>query len=219
MPSARETRAALQLVTGEAVGSGLELLQRLQGTPEAQRLVLLDSVPGLIGYYADGSAALAADYYDETRDLAGVRVPYTSDVVVSDRTVKIRRAIAWSAEPLFTGDGDMAGRLAEVIQLETARPFRDTITTNRRQDPEAVGWRRVTAGGCQLCRMLADKGAVYKESTARFAAHPHCHCTASPEFRGGETGPEASVMQYTASKRNRTPAQQAALRDYLNTYY
>ncbi|WP_223690102.1 VG15 protein [Leifsonia poae] len=219
MPSSSETRAALQLVTGEAVTTGVDLLQRLQGTPEVQRLALLDSVPGLIGYYADGSAALAADYYDETRALAGVRVPYTSELVIADRTVKIRRAIAWSAEPLFTGDGDAGGRLAEVIQIETARPFRDTITTNRQRDPEAVGWRRVTSGGCKFCRMLADKGAVYREGTARFAAHPHCHCTAEPVFGPNDTGESVSAMQYLGSKRRRTPEQQATLRDYLDTYY
>jgi hypothetical protein len=35
---------------------------------------------------------------------AGVTARFTAEAVVSDRTVKIRRAIAWSAEPLFEGD-------------------------------------------------------------------------------------------------------------------
>jgi hypothetical protein len=73
----------------------------------------------------------------------------------------------------------------------------------------------VTSGGCKLCRMLADRGAVYRHDTARFAAHPNCHCGAEPVFGANDTGETASVMQYVASKRNRTPAQQAELRDYL----
>jgi hypothetical protein len=141
-------------------------------------------------------------------------------VSIEDRTVKIRRAIAWSAEPLFEGDEVLAGaRLAEVVQLDTARPFRQTVLENRRRDPEAVGWRRVTSGGCKLCRMLADRGAVYRHDTARFAAHPSCHCGAEPVFGANDTGETASVMQYVASRRNRTAAQKADLRAYLDTYY
>jgi hypothetical protein len=108
-------------------------------------------------------------------------------------------------------------RLAEVVQLESARPYRDTMLTNRRMDPEAVGWRRVASGhGCKFCRMLADKGAIFREETVRFASHPHCSCSAWPAFRSNDDGVSADAMQYVASQRKRTPAQKAALRDYLN---
>jgi len=220
MPSPSESRAALQLVTAEAVATANEALSRSTGSPEARRLVLLDAVPEVVGYYSLGSAALAADFYEEARETAQVGTRFTPELVVADRTVKLRRALAWSAEPLFTGlEADAAGRLAEVVQLEVARPYRDTITSNRRQDPESVGWRRITAGGCKFCRMLAHKGAIYREATARFAAHPNCHCTAEPVFRTNDTGETASVMQYVASKRRRSPEEKARLRDYLDTYY
>lgn len=220
MPSPLETRAALNLLTGEAVDVAGQVFAGTSGSPEARRLALLNDVPAVIGYYADGSAALAADFYDDTRALAGVRAPFVTELVVADRVVKIRRAIAWAAEPLFLGDTDSTlARLAEVVQPEVARPFRDTITGNRRRDSQAVGWRRVTAGGCKFCRMLADRGAVYKEATVRFAAHPSCHCTAEPVFVGQDAGPEASVMQYKASQRGRSAKQRADLRDYLNTHY
>jgi hypothetical protein len=210
--SARESRAALQLVTAEAVAYATDLANRVAGSPEARRLALLDGVPELIGYYSEGSAALAADFYEEERELAEVRSRFTAEAVVLDRTVKIRRAIAWSTAPWFDESGDSAdGRLAEVVQLETA--------TNRRQDPDAVGWRRVTAGGCKFCRMLADRGAVYKADTARFAAHTNCHCVAQPVFTTNDTGVEASVVQYRASRRSRSPEQRAALREYLDSFY
>jgi hypothetical protein len=223
MPSPLESRAALQLLTSEAVNVSVDLLSRLQGSPEAKRFALLEATPELIGYYSEGSAALAADFYEEERELAGVRGRFTPDLVITDRTVKQRRAIAWAAQPLIDDVDDalslVGGRMGELIQLEVARPFRDTITTNRRQDPRAVGWRRITAGGCGFCRMLAGRGAVYKESTARFAAHRNCHCVAQPVFDTGEVGEEASAMQYMASKRSHTPAQRASLRDFLSTYY
>lgn len=217
---AREYRAALQLVTAEAVAYATDLANRVVGSPEVRRLALLDGVPELIGYYSEGSAALAADFYEEERELAEVRSRFTAEAVVEDRTVKIRRSIAWAASPWFDDSGDSVdARLAELVQLETARPYRDTITTNRSNDPDAVGWRRVTAGGCAFCRMLADRGAVYKADTARFASHPNCHCVAEPVFTTNDTGIEASVLQYRASRRSRSPEQRAELRQYLEEFY
>jgi hypothetical protein len=192
------------------------LFASTSGSPEARRLQLLDGVPDVIGYYAEGSAALAADFYDDERERAGVAQSYVTTSVINDRVVKIRRGIAWAAEPLFVGeDAATPDRLAEIVQLESARPFRDTITTNRQQDPQATGWKRVTSGGCAFCRMLASRGAVYREASVHFASHPNCHCTAAPVFRTGESGPEASAIQYKASRRSRTPAQRAELRQYL----
>lgn len=220
MPTARESKAALALLTGKAVETTLSLFRSTSGSAEARRAQLLDAVPEVVGYYSDGSSALAADFYEDERERAAAAGFFIAEPIVLDRTVKLRRAIVWAAEPL-TKDltGDVEKRLAEIIQLESARPYRDTILTNRSRDPQAVGWRRVTSGGCGFCQMLAGKGTVYRESTVRFAAHDHCGCTAAPVFLGGEQGPEVSVMQYVASKRSRTPEQRAALRDYLATYY
>ena len=217
MPSANESKAALGLVTAAAVDTAHEILALTSGSPEARRAALLEAVPSTIGYYADGSAALAADFYDEERGRAGVRGTYTTELVLLDRTVKIRRAVAYAADPLFTGDEATANaRLAEIVQMETARPYRDTILTNRRKDPAAVGWTRIASpSACGFCRLLASKGAVFKQSTARFAAHDGCGCTAAPVFQGGENGPEASALQYIGSKRRRTPAEKQALRDAI----
>lgn len=220
MTTALESKAALQLVTGAAVDAVVSALDRLSGSPEQQRALLLDITPAVIAHYSDGSSALAADFYDDERERAAPPKLYIAEPVILDRTVKIRRAVAWASDPLFADAPEKtAGRLAEVVQLETARPYRDTILTNRRRDPSAVGWRRVTSGGCKLCRMLADRGAVYSDETARFAAHPACKCTAQPVFSTDDYGDEASVMQYMASKARRTPEQQATLRDYLNANY
>lgn len=215
MPTARESRAALTLVTGAAVSAVTRLLGSLSGSPDAQRADLLEAVPELIGYYTLGSSALAADFYDDSRERAGARGRFLAEPVIPDRGRKIGNAIAWATEPLFAqSDETVAQRLAPVVQLETARPYRDTITTNRQRDPEAVGWRRIAEGGCKFCRMLAGRGAVYKSDTAHFASHVNCHCTAQPVFRG-EPGDEADVVQYVASKRRKTEADRERVRAYL----
>ena len=165
---------------------------------------------------------MAADFYDDERERAAPPKLYLAEPVIEDRTVKIRRAVAWAAGPLFGDEPDLgasASRLADVVNLETARPYRDTILTNRERDPSAAGWRRITNGGCKLCRMLADRGAVYIDKTARFAAHPSCKCTAQPVFSSEDYGEEANVMQYIASRRKRTSEQQEALREYLRINY
>jgi hypothetical protein len=228
MPTALESRAALTVVTGAAVGAVQRLLGSLDGKPEAVRADLLGAVPEVISFYADGSSALAADFYDDERERASARGRFLAEPVVFDRAEKIGRAIAWATQPLIDGEGDAQHRLAEVVRLETTRPYRDTITTNRQRDPEAVGWRRITrSSACRFCRMLADRGAVYKAATARFAAHGTnkngsggvCQCTAAPEFKGGDIGPEASVMQYVASKRRPTAKDRARVRAYLDEHY
>lgn len=215
-----DSRAALQLVTDAAVSTATTMLNKATGAPEQQRAVLLEAIPEVISYFSVGSAALAADYYDDERELAAPPRLYLAEPIIPDRTVKIRRAVAWASDPLFAGDFSSAeGRLADVVQLESARPYRETILTNTRRDPSAAGWRRISGGGCKLCRMLADRGAVYKESTALFATHTNCKCSAQPVFSSGEVGEEADAMQYMASHKRRTPEARGRLRDYLNTNY
>jgi len=220
MLTALDSRAALLLLTTDAIADSGELVQRLRGDINAKKTMLLEATPALVGYYSNGSSALAADFYELQRDEARVVSKFAAVPVVLDRSEKIRRGVLWAADPLEVGDTlTAASRLAEVIQLETARPFRDTITSNRRSDPDAVGWRRITVGGCKFCQMLADRGAIFRAETVRFAAHPNCHCTAQPVFKTNDTGDEADVLQYIASRRSRTPAQRGMLRDHLNSFF
>jgi len=218
--SSAEDRAALLVVSSDGVTDVEALVRSVSGSPESMRSDLLDAVPGVIDYYTLGSSALAADYYDDERERAGVGKRFQSEPVIVDRGEKIGRLVAWASEPLFAPEPAMdqvALRLLPDVQKEIVRPARDTITTNTKRDPSAVGWRRISSGsGCKFCRMLADRGAVYKSDTARFASHGHCHCTAAPAF---EDGPEASTLQYVASQRRRSEKDRARLREYLNANY
>jgi len=220
--SSAEARAALLVVSSDGVTDVEALLRSVSGSPESMRSDLLDGVPGVIDYYTLGSSALAADYYDDERDAAGASKHFQSEPIVADRGEKVGRLIAWASEPLFLPEPDKAEvalRLVPQVQREIAHPFRDTITTNSRRDPSSVGWRRISSGsGCKFCRMLSDKGAIFKESTVRFAAHGSCHCSAAPVFNG-QDGPEANVMQYVASKKRRSEKDRARLREYLNANY
>ena len=214
----RDDAVRLTLVKLQEAAAGVAVAE-MKRAPTTDAVV--EMLPQIVAYYADGSAALAADYYDDLRDDANAVLRFTAEPVVDIDEVKVRNAAAWAAEPLRLVEPDealSAARLAEVITLRTAEPFRDTVTENRRRDPAAVGWRRYVSGkGCAFCRMLADRGAVYKAETARFASHGNCSCTASPVF--DPQAEEASTLQYVASKRNRSAAEQIRLREYLNARY
>lgn len=218
--SPQESKAALRILTDDAADSIAWTLRRSSGRFEQRRFQLLETGSALVGYYSEGSAALAADFYEESRADAKAPGRFVAEPIILDRTVKIRRGLAWASEPLSVADDAVAlGRLTEVIGSEVVRPYRDTITTNRRKDPQAAGWVRIASGSaCGFCKALAARGAVYREASADFAAHDNCTCTCAPVFKGGALGPEASVMQYMASKRRRTPAERQRIREWAAEY-
>lgn len=217
MVTALESKRALTLVGDDAVDTTDWIVRGVNGSFESRRMQLLDAVPDVVGYYSDGSSALAADFYEDARDSAGVRGSFAAEAVILDRTVKIRRAVAWASEPLGADDLENSIlRFKSLVRSEVNRPYRDTVITNRKRDPAAAGWRRIARGaGCGLCRMLADRGAVYRQDTAWFAAHPDCNCTCEPVFRENDTGEQLSVGQFIGSKRNPSPAQKARLRELI----
>lgn len=213
-----EIRAALMLVTAAGVADVEGLFGQLDGSPEQVRAALLEGVPAVVDYYTVGSAALAVDWYEDVREEASPRKRFAAEPVIPDRFEKIRNMVAWASDPLFATEPDRSQvtlRLLPEVQKEIALPSRETITANTKRDPAAVGWRRVTSGsGCKFCRLLSERGAVYRQETARFASHSNCHCHAAPVF-DGQDGDEANVLQYVASKRRRTEADRQRLRDYL----
>lgn len=220
MVTAQQSKADLLEVGAETFDTVEFTLRRSSGSFENRRLVLLDAVPEIIGYYSEGSAALAADFYDESRAAARVDGRFRAELVLLDRTVNIRRGVAWASEPLSVDDDALAlERFQDIVRSEIARPYRDTVLNNRLRDSEAVGYRRIASpSSCGFCQMLAARGAIYREETAFFAAHGNCRCTVQPVFRG-ERGEEANVIEYMASRRNRTPAQRERIRKYIAENY
>jgi hypothetical protein len=215
-------RAQLTLVSTTAAA---ELAATAAEVPPEERVpAALALLPLVVPSYYDAAGSLAAAWYDELREESRPTSTYAPTIIGDPTTDWIEREVAKFQQTIEADIEVEAQRLLdEAVRLaekEIARGYRDTILGNARMDEDAIGWSRVTrAGACKLCVMLADKGAVYREETANFAAHTDCHCAARPTFRNGEHGPEASVEQYLASSKRRTPAQRAYLRAYLNEHY
>lgn len=216
--TALESKQALTVLADDAEDTARWMVDRTSGSFEARRLQLLDTVPEVVGYYSEGSAALAADAYMDAR--WGVSGAFAAAPIVLDRTVKIRRGVAWASDPMSLGDFELASsRFAKLVRTEMTRPYRDTTLGNGSRDGMFVGYKRIARGeSCGFCKALAARGAVFKKNTVYFAAHDDCQCTAAAAFVGQPHGPEADVMQYTASKRRRTPAEKAAINDWAASY-
>lgn len=242
MPTApSRVRAGLLKITRQAK-SDVRAVAASSTDPAVARAALFEAAPAIVAEYSDGSSALALEWYDELRSAASAATaPFTPRplVVVTDEIVAA--IVAKTTAPLREVEreiaADIEAMMAESVRLLedeserlVAEAFRDTVTTNVKADPLAVGWRRYARPeACGFCKMLADRGAVYTEATARFAAHGavmnggrkggNCMCIAGPAFTGEGAYVPASPLQYVASKRRRTDKERAALREYLNRKY
>lgn len=207
-------------------------------TTEDLRAALFLAAPIIVADYSDGTAALALDWYEELRDASEVTRPFTPAPIRLVTDDYVRSVIAATTKALLEVP---QSELPEVKQATitlvrdsipemVADGFRDTITKNATADPAAAGWRRFARpGACKFCLMLAARGAVYTEATARFAAHGavmagnrrggDCMCIAGPAFGGKEIWAEATPMQYLASRPQRDQYDRDNLRAYLKEHY
>ena len=227
-----QVRKGLLVVTAAAAEDARLVADAAEQTPSGVRAALFAAAPLIVADYADAAASLAADWYEELREAEALRRPFSAQPVVKVPDEQIAAVVAQATSLLhdleretkilteqFERDFEKSmANLDSQLQPLVASGFRDTITDNVTADPEGVGWRRYArAGGCKFCLMLADRGAVYTESTADFAAHWNCHCTAGPSW--DSDAPRADALQYVATDRNRTAADRARIRAYINGRY
>ena len=224
--SAEAVRNELTLVTAAAVAEIRSVAADLDPNPLR---ATLEAIGLVVPTFYDAAGALSVAWYDDLRAETQPAATYAPTIIGDPDTDWIEREVQKALEAIDEETDRFLTLADEAIALadkEVARGFRDSMLGNLRIDEEAIGWSRVARpGACKFCVMLAGKGSVYRsESTAIFAAHKNCHCIARPEFRGGEYGPEADVIQYVASSgRAKDEAAQEArnkrVRAYLNENY
>jgi hypothetical protein len=164
------------------------------------------------------SAAGALQEYRYQRAAAGVagappRVPMPPPIAAADVTAAVTRGLAGLYGPV-TDDAISAARTmvqGGVSQLVLDQGRQATIDAAT-HDPKADGWARVLSpGACSFCAMVASRlGAYRSESTADFAAHPNCHCTAQPVFKGVKYAVQPDVARADALWRSLPPGTRGA---------
>lgn len=217
MPSlssrASELRRAVAALSDQAAADLAVVWEQVQ-TPREAREALLDVVPSLVDAYGAASSTLAADWYDDVRDELGIggrfgAIPHDLGDTKTDGLVVQSLSPVFAAEPDWHRarvlvDGGMQSRIANAARY--------TVADSAVADPSAVGWQRIGDGSsCAFCLMLIGRGAVYRESRARFASHEFCGCSAVPAF-GGEPLP---VQKFTPSPRHISDADRARVRAWM----
>lgn len=173
----------------------LSRLWQLVANGAAADEALHDLLPAIIREYGALGGALAAEWYDEQRAKVSPKGRFAAlPVAPDDRGA--HALVGWA----LTEARDDAGLHALIlggVQRRIADHVRYTVAGNSVADPAARGWQRVGNGECDWCNVLIGRGAVYSESTADFASHDSCKCSAVPAW-GGRPAP---VKSYTPSPR------------------
>lgn len=176
-------------------------LEQLWQLDSDQLLVAVyDILPGMVDQWALAASSVAADWYDEEREAAEVAGRFQA-IVEPLQDLGVEALIGWATEPLRLDEPDPAAakyRLLGGLQKRLANSANYTITGSSAADPQARGWMRVTRPqACDFCRLVASRGGVFTEKTARFACHERCYCGARPIW----SNKEVRVEEYKPSER------------------
>ncbi|MFD5026999.1 hypothetical protein [Streptomyces sp. NPDC058373] len=161
----------------------------------------IGAVQAVIDQYARTSAALGAEFYDAQRAAAAAPGPFTVPVQDPPPADQSEASLRWATKDLWGREPEQATeaqqqpietRLTQaekkaeaVAQKLVTDAGRNTVREAVRQDRQATAWARAAAlDSCHFCKMLAVRGAVYKQDTADFRAHDGCHCGVVPVFKG-----------------------------------
>ncbi|MFJ6073700.1 hypothetical protein ACIQFU_23135 [Streptomyces sp. NPDC093065] len=179
----------------------------------------------LVDQHAETAGALAADFYEAQRDAAGVPGRFVAEPPEPPGREQGESGLRWATKDLWPRDEavatpvqaeplevrlEVAQRKAEgVVQKLVVDYGRQTVRRAVDRDRGAVAYARAAAlGGCSFCKLMASRGAVYKNaqtagrdandrfeggaSVAKF--HDNCHCAIVPVFRGQrfELSPQAA---------------------------
>ena len=155
--------------------------------PAAVRDALFDFVPALVAEYGDVAAGVAANWYDELRDLEGVGGAFSAPLAATmpDAQVKGRLGFATRPDgPLWAGDADTLTAFLGMMSNEYAlQPGRDTVMQAAHADNAAYA-RVPEPGACKFCLMLSSRGFVYSKDTVGDSKkfHGKCRCNILPSW-------------------------------------
>lgn len=193
-----------------------ELLAAWASISAADRLTtvatdLFDFLADLIDTYGVAVASLAADWYDELREVTGIPGNFTAEPVdLLDRR-SIDSLVSFTVAPLQFDAQEALDRASQGLERRVLDMGRGTSMTAAIRDPQSRGWQRVGVGSCAFCLMLISRGAVYSKANANFGAHDGCKCAAVPAW----SGEPVPVRPYEPSARTVSDADRARVRAWL----
>lgn len=167
---------------------------------------LYELLPDLIDTYGSAAQSIAADYYDNLREVESVPGSF-APIVEAPVSTGAGPLIGWATA---TAADDVAFQQLIVggMQRRIVNQSRDVVTLSSIADPGARGWMRIGVGKCDMCTVLIGRGAVYTERSVDFKTHDKCGCNAAPAFNREQV--RAITKEFVPSARRRSEETKAA---------
>lgn len=135
-------------------------------TAEALALVLAE----VTDKYGSASAAVAAEWFEELRDTAGMAGSFRAQAASMPSTERLEVLARWGVGPLFGASPDPVTALNLVsggLARQVLSVGRDTLMESIASDPAGPTYaRHASANACAFCAMLATRGPVYTAQSA-----------------------------------------------------
>lgn len=175
---------------------------------------LYELLPDVIDTYGSAAQSLAADYYENIREIeaaAGAFTPIVEPPANTGTGALIGWATATAADETAFQQLILGG-----VQRRIVNQSRDVVMLSSIADPSARGWMRIGSGGCDFCAMLIGRGAVYTERGVDFASHDHCNCNAAPAFNREQV--RTITREFVPSARRLSDEAKAADRERVRAW-
>lgn len=225
--AARRLRAAQRGLVRFLLRDVQAAMPRLDPADPASAPLWIADVGLAVGRYARMSAELSARAYEAERADAGARTRLRVPLAAPPPDEQVERSLRWAAHDVWAptapspdrrpafSEQIAAGLLRQAAERTEAVTSKLVLDTGRStvvdavdRDPDATGWYRSAAvAACPFCRLMAARGAVYKDRSAAgaeanerfegdglFKFHDNCQCVAMPVLRGDtfELSPDAA---------------------------
>ena len=161
----------LESLSTAALADLRALLSSLEDlSPERSKAILFEAFPELFDPYAAAASDVSASFYEEVRNLAGVKGSFAAETLGSVETDRWGALVGAGTQPRMLEQGAsnlmftfLSGGLTSILSTTAA----DTIYGNAQKDPVTTSFQRVPKPGCcGFCGMLASRGAVYSSEAA-----------------------------------------------------
>jgi len=139
-------------------------------SPERSKAILFEAFPEVFNPYAAASSDVSASFYEEVRDLAGVKGSFAAETLDEVDAGRWNALVGAGTAPRMLEQGAsnlmftfLSGGLTSILSTMAA----DTLYGNAQKDPVTTRFQRVPkAGCCGFCGMLASRGAAYSSEEA-----------------------------------------------------
>lgn len=159
-----------------------------------------DLLADIVTAWGEVAGTIAADFYDELRDQAGVGGLFEAVVPDPLNRAQVDGIVRWAVTPPRDAEPSLEDQLAKLegpLQRVVRQAQREALLESAQADPSPyrVRFARVPMGAttCGFCLVLASRGYVYRSATSagrENSFHDFCDCEQDVTWFPNPTPPE-----------------------------